>query len=362
MAASASFACMGAFTKVAVPLSGVAGVVFWRSVVVAAVSLGLALQRGQSLKPRRWGLLTWRAAVGLLAMGLFFWSLGEVELGLANALLYTSPLFIALLSWPLLRERVSWLALGSAVVGGVGVVLLVQPGAVRFELGLVAGLGAGFLAGLAYVAVRQLRTSEPPERIVWFFSIFCVVFSAPFVWWTGPALSWVSVGPLLAVGLFAAAGQLAMTRAYAAEEASVVSPVTNATVVFSWLLGLGVWGESPGVWATVGMVLVVLGAVGSAQRTLGSKADVDAEAAAEADEVGLGEEGAAGLVFVLDACDAGGEEPSGAHRGEARGEVDADAGLELEVAVAAEVDEGEVEVVEAVAVDEAQEEGCGEDK
>ncbi len=358
LGSSACFAGMGAFTKVAVPLAGVADVVFWRSVIVAAVSLGLALRKRQPLRPGRWGLLLARSGVGLVAMGLFFWSLGQVELGLANAMLYTSPIFLALLSWPLLRERVPLRAALAAGVGLAGVILIVRPGAVSLEVGLLAALGSGALAALAYIAVRRLRQSDPPERIVWFFAVFSSIFTLPFAITSGPAWGWEAAGPLAAVGLCAAGGQLAVTRAYALLEASQVGPLTNATVVFSWALGLAVWGESLGWVSGLGVGLVVLGAVGSGQRGSGrsKEADVHAEAAAEADEVGLREGGVAGLVLVFEADDAGGEEPAGAVGGEARGEVDAEARVEGDVAVAADVDQGEVEVIEAVAVDEAEEE------
>jgi len=102
--ASASFAAMGAFTKAAVAGVGVADAVFWRSVVVMLVALGLSWRQGVSLRPGNLRLMLWRSGIGLVAMGLFFWSIGQIELGLAHTLLYTSPLFMPLLSGRMLGE------------------------------------------------------------------------------------------------------------------------------------------------------------------------------------------------------------------------------------------------------------------
>lgn len=255
--ASLSFAIMGAATKVAVPVEGTLPVVFWRSVVVVAVSVGLIRLGGFSLRPGNWKLLLWRSFVGLMAMICFFWSLGRIPLGTANTLLYTSPLFTVLLAGVLLgEERRKW-TLVLAAVAFAGVALVMRPSAMALDLGVGAALAAGFLAALAYIAVRKLRTSDPPARIVAWFSIFAGVVSLPFVLTTplpDTPMRWVW---LLAVGVFAAGGQLAMTQAYRVEQAHVVGPFSYATVVFSYALGLAFWDEEISLEAGMGVSLVV---------------------------------------------------------------------------------------------------------
>src|SRR5690606_5674368 len=123
-------------------------------------------------------------------------------------------------------------------------------------LGTLAALASGLLAALAYIAVRKLRTTDPPSRIVLFFSIFSMIATAPFALYDGVPLDATELGLLLAVGLCASGGQLAMTRAYAVEKATVVGPFSNATVVFSFAYGLIFWDETLDASALVGMALV----------------------------------------------------------------------------------------------------------
>lgn len=256
--ASVSFSGMGAVTKVAMADGNVFDVVFWRSVIVSSVAWGLMRRGPVPLRPGNPKLVAARAVVGVVAMLLFFWSLGQIELGTATTLLYTSPLFTVLLSGRVLGEQRHRATLPLTAAAFVGVALIMRPTGADAALGAAAALAAGFLASLAYLAVRRLRETDPPARIVFWFSLSAVVVCA------GPSLAtglpehasdWLA---LLGVGLFATGGQLAMTRAYRLERASVVGPFSYATVVISYLLGLAIWSEVLSLEATLGMALVVV--------------------------------------------------------------------------------------------------------
>ncbi len=124
-------------------------IAFWRAVLggglfaAHALTVRAALPRGRDL------LVT--AVFGLAGVSVFY---GSYQLavraggaGFASVLLYTAPAFVALLSWPALRERVSaptWIGAGAAVLG---VALLSVGGEGRFS---PAALAFGLLSGLTY--------------------------------------------------------------------------------------------------------------------------------------------------------------------------------------------------------------------
>lgn len=56
-----------------------------------------------------------------------------------------------------------------AVVGLIGVLLVAKPDQGMFNALSVIGLGACFLSAMAFVTVRALTSTEPPERIVFYF-------------------------------------------------------------------------------------------------------------------------------------------------------------------------------------------------
>ncbi len=231
--------------------------IFWRSVVVVSVAALMAKRQKISLRPGSPKMLAWRSFTGLTAMVAYFWALGEIDLGPAATLIQTAPLFIALLSGRVLGEASDRKTLLPTGLAFLGVVFILQPTDLSLEWGEIAALSAGFIAALAYMAVRSLRETDPPARIVFWFAALSGVVTAPWALmdnFPNGAGLWIA---LLGVGVTATVGQLAMTQALRLEKANVVGPFAYATVGISYLLGVIFWDERPTLLATVGMAMVV---------------------------------------------------------------------------------------------------------
>ncbi|GEP39725.1 ABC transporter permease [Nocardioides psychrotolerans] len=111
----------------------------------------------------------WRSAVlGILNIGLFFplvfLAAYELPGGLAATLQATMPLAVMAVAWTLLRERPGTARVAAALVGIVGVALLVlrSPGQVS-ELGLLAAFGSVAVTALGFVLLKRW---EPPVDMV----------------------------------------------------------------------------------------------------------------------------------------------------------------------------------------------------
>lgn len=278
LVATACYASMAAFTKRVMGELDVFAVVFWRSVLVTIVAVIAARATGESMRPRHWGRLFLRSGFGLVAMVLYFWCLGQIPLGVGTTLLYTSPLFTVLLAGVVLGERSSRLTLPLALVAFGGVMLIAWPDdelawGSNATLGVLAGLGSGLLAGLAYLTVRKLRETETSAGIVLFFALFSCIATAPLGLRNGLPDLWPDAALLAGVGLFAGFGQLAMTHAYRIEKASLVGPFSYAQIVFSFTLGMVFFGERIDWMAAAGMVLVI-GAGAILSRQASAKAPV----------------------------------------------------------------------------------------
>jgi drug/metabolite transporter (DMT)-like permease len=270
LVSTASYAVMGAGTKVAVPMAGLAAVVFWRSVFITLVTYVSGRVRGVSMRPVNRGLLFWRSITGFIAMFCYFWALSQIPMGTAAALLYTNPVLVVLLAGVLIDEHVPKGTLPLAIVAFAGVLIVMRPDTEGLELGAVAALVAGVMAALAYLAVRRLRETDTTEGIVLNFSIFCVLGAAPF------ALSGAFGSPIpedpsawwyfLVIGLGAAGGQLAMTQAYQLEKASVIGPFSYATVIWSVLLGWWLFDEPVAGTSGLGIGLIVLAGIWLSRR------------------------------------------------------------------------------------------------
>jgi drug/metabolite transporter (DMT)-like permease len=260
--ASMAFAAMGVFAKLGAGHFSSLELVFYRS-LFGVISLGgLARLRGWTLGSPHWRLHLTRGGFGVVSLGLYFHCIGRIPLATAVTLNYTSPLFLALITTVFMAEPLHWPLAAAATVSFLGVLLLLEPTLDRDQwIDGTLGLASGLLAAIAYASVKRLGASgEPSWRVVFHFTLLSTVVAG-----IGMALTEVHVVDagnawiILGIGLTATLGQFAMTRAYHTGDTLVVGALSFATVLFSALLGLGLWGETlrPGAW--VGMALIVAG-------------------------------------------------------------------------------------------------------
>jgi drug/metabolite transporter (DMT)-like permease len=182
----------------------------------------------------------------------------------------TFPLWVALLSWPLYRERPSlqvWLSVASSVSGVVLMELSVPADsveAVAFQrwLAIASTLVAAVSTAVALLGLHQLRHLHP-WAIVAHFSGVASLFSLV-AFFAGADVPAAADPPrpetlllLLAVGTAAAIGQLFLTKAFSAGSPAKVSVVSLTQVVFAMLLDIALWGRPFSPLTLAGMVLVV---------------------------------------------------------------------------------------------------------
>ena len=255
--ASLGFASMAALVKLSCQGLPFFVVVLGRSVVVAAVALGLLRWRGAALRATNRPLMLARSLTGFAAMACYFYAISQVPLATAVTLQYTSPLFVALLSGLTVRERVAPRTFVAIGVAFGGVLLIVGPDLAGFDLGALWALASAVLAALAYLAVRGLSPTDAPETIVLHFAVFALVASTPGLWALERWPTAIELAALVGVGLGASVGQVFMTHAYRVAEAAFVSAFSYVAVLFSAVFGFVLFDEVPTAAAATGAALVV---------------------------------------------------------------------------------------------------------
>lgn len=198
--------------------------------LIAAVALGTRLV---FLRPR---ILWMRSVSGSCSMVAAFYALTHMPVSDVLTLTNTFPVWVAVLSWPLARERPTagtWAAVGCAVAG---VAIALQPSAEFDWRPAVCAIWASFFTAVAMLGLNRLKGVAPLAVVVHFSAVSTLFCAAAFVA-SGAALgptgldSPASVGMLLAVGATATVGQVFLTRAYAEGSATKVSVVGLTQVV-----------------------------------------------------------------------------------------------------------------------------------
>lgn len=254
------FGLMALFVKLGADHFSSAELVFYRSLFGLLAIGAIARTRRLSVgTPHLRGHL-WRGLSGLASLASYFYCITVLPLATAVTLNYTSPLFVALLTTVLFRERLHW-PLGVAVaLGFTGVVVLLKPTLQegQFAAGLL-GLTSGFFACVAYLNVRELgRLGEPDWRVVFYFTLIATLLTGLWLLHQGfHALTLAHLPLLLGLGATATLAQLALTRAYRTGTTLVVSSLSYSTVVFSSLMGVVFLGELLSVsgWLAVGLIV-----------------------------------------------------------------------------------------------------------
>lgn len=262
--ASALFAAMFAAVKFLPAEVSSSEVLFVRGLIgVAGAGLVLGLAR-EPFRIGAWRINLIRAGAGTASVLCQYYAIHEAgaEIATANLLTQSAPLWILLLSAPLLGEPAPPRARWALFLGLVGTALVLGPTRAGERTGLLLALASGALSALALLSVRRLVSTENAASVVLFFMAFAALCSAPLAlrglslrgFWSAREL-----GVLGAVGLFGTLGQLVMTQAYRYGSAASVSIAGLAQVAFAALFSFTLLdSELPSLAAVAGGVLVLV--------------------------------------------------------------------------------------------------------
>ncbi len=262
--ASLLFATMGVCVKLASPHYGSGEIVMYRGLVGALMIGAMTRWRGDSLRTSVPAQHFLRSLTGVVALCLWFYAIGTLQLATAMTLNYTSSLWLAMFllgGAALWRKKPAEVGLALvALVGFAGVVLVLRPTVEQDQWGHgLVGLLSGLVSAAGYLQVAALgRAGEPESRIVFYFSVGGIIGGVALSIFTGwHAHSWTGLGLLLAVGVLATVAQLMLTRAYVHGRTLVNASLQYLGIGFAYVYGVVLFDERVTWTAAAGMLLIV---------------------------------------------------------------------------------------------------------
>ena len=234
-------------------------IVFFRNLFGLLALTPLIAKIGvHTLKTNVFRLHLLRGLAGVTAMYCFFFAIAHIPLADAMLLKLTSPIFIPIVAMLWLGERFPVAVRWALAIGFAGVSLILKPGGDPLDWVVLVAIAGSVSAALAKVTIRRLSATEPAVRTVFYFALIAAGVSAlPLTWaWHPP--NWSEWLVLLSLGPLATAGQLLMTRGYAAAPASQVGIFTYSSVLFGAGFGWLFWGELWDAIAAAGALLVAV--------------------------------------------------------------------------------------------------------
>lgn len=232
-------------------------VAFMRNLIALLALTPLMFMRGHELfateNLRLYGL---RCLFSTVSMTAWFCAIALIPLGQLTAIGFLAPLFGTLAAIVILGEVVRarrWTAL---CVGFLGAMIILRPSTSGFNMGQLFAMVSAMLGGCLAIMVKQLTVKDDPNRIVCLTTLFMTPLSLiPALFdWHWPTLAMLPA--LLAMGICGVLGHLALTRAFAAIDASLVMTFEFIRLPFIVTVAYLVFGETIDAWTWLGALII----------------------------------------------------------------------------------------------------------
>ncbi|QSZ43047.1 EamA family transporter [Sulfurimonas aquatica] len=267
----------GALTKILSEHMSALEIVFFRNLIGVFIILYALKHTAPKLSGGKFYMLFSRGLYGFLAMILFFYTITVIPLGEAMTLNKTSPLFVTILAYYILKEELDQKTLFALLIGFLGIILIVKPFGMSISYVHFLGILGGFFAASAYTTIKKIKDIydsrvivlsfvgvgtllpaifflvapyfEPPEAISFLFPLF-VMPTDIYVWTL-----------ILFIAMISTLSQWLLTKAYSTSNLSIIGVISYTNIPFGVGFGFLLGDTFPDFLTLMGITLIVLGGV-----------------------------------------------------------------------------------------------------
>jgi drug/metabolite transporter (DMT)-like permease len=215
-----------------------------------------------------------RVAIVMVSNVTFFVGLAAMPLADAVAVAYVSPIVVTLLSIVFLQEKVGPRRWAAVIVGMLGVLVMLRPGAGVIQPAALLVLISAVLYASGNLLARHMGGTESAMTLSFYVQIGFIVVSVAMGLWVGDGhlatddKLWAFlfrpwIWPLLAdlpyfvaTGLAVGMGGLMVTQAYRTVEAGLVAPFEYVGMPMAIFWGLVIFGTFPDATGWVGIAMI----------------------------------------------------------------------------------------------------------
>jgi S-adenosylmethionine uptake transporter len=186
-----------------------------------------------------------------------FYAFSTLPLAEVYAILFAAPMLITVLSIPILGERVGIHRWAAVIVGLIGVLIVLRPGASELNLGHAAALTASVGSSLVAVIIRKIGRDERSAVLLLYpMMANALVMGAilPFVYVPVDGVHFAMFAAMSALGF---AGGLLIIAAYKSADAAIVAPMQYSQLLWAAVFGYFIFAEFPDFWTWVGAGTII---------------------------------------------------------------------------------------------------------
>ena len=217
-----------------------------------------------------------RGSLGLLSFTTYYMAIAALPLATVVALAFAAPLFVTALSARVLGEPVDRRRWCAVLVGFVGVLVVLRPGATTFDPAALLALLSALCYAISQTITRQLGRTHSGATIVFTATFVAAMMAGASGLLAGgggqgaglhPSLAflvrdwvvppWAALGRMTLCGLISGVGIYCLTQAYRVAPASTVAPFEYVMIGWAVLWGYVFWGDVPGPSTVIGVATTV---------------------------------------------------------------------------------------------------------
>ena len=232
-------------------------IAFFRNLFGFVFALPLLARHGWGLlHTNKLPLYLLRSAIGIVGMLAGFWAIVHLPLAQAVALSYSTPIFVTIGAVFVLGEVVRARRWTAVIIGFLGVIVLMHPGADNFHMASLVAVLAAVMSASVAISIKFLSRTEPADAIVIYTTMLWVPMSlVPALFhWTAPT-GWTWLWIVMAGGLGTTA-HMCWTRALSMADASLLTPISFLQVLVVGAAGWLLFGEGIDRWTAVGAAII----------------------------------------------------------------------------------------------------------
>ena len=265
LASVALFAVSDTASKVLTTSLPAIEVAWLRYLVFTVMTVPLLLRGPHVLRTSRPRVQIGRAVASACSTALFVVAFGLMPVANATAIGFLAPIVVTAMAALFLAEKVGIRRWSAAVVGLVGVMVIVQPGGSTFGLSSLVPLAGSVMSASAVIGAR-LAKDEKPETTMLYGALVGFVVLTGFVAFRFEVPTWSQVAVGGISGFFATVATLMQLFAYRNAAASLLAPFSYTQLLWAGGLGFVVFGTVPGAAMVLGAAIIAASGVYTAWR------------------------------------------------------------------------------------------------
>ena len=187
----------------------------------------------------------------------FFYSISIISMAKALTLAFVAPLITTTLSPFFLGEKVGVKRWSAVIVGFIGILVVIRPGLIEFNLASFAAVGTGCFYGIYLIITRKLHSTDSPLLTLLLTGVVGAIigsFMVPVVWVNPTLIQW---SWLILMGLFACLGHIFLIYSLKYADASKLAPFGYVEIVPNIILGYYFFNDFLDLWSFFGLFIII---------------------------------------------------------------------------------------------------------